>query len=531
MKKQMTIRIKVLLIAFFINALCTAVYTYFSCVNQEKIFLEGIDGKLRSTAYALPLILPKGFHDSITGRLSIDSASYVEFFKTNTRYALNAGIKYLYTFLKVDGNFYECASSGRADELENGPDNQFYTKYAQPPANLLLAWDTRTVRFEEYTDEFGRFRSIFVPMRTAMGKEYIVGADISLDSLQETIKKNIINSVLLGVGVFIIVLILSILFLGRILSPIAKLASQASLLTKNNFILKDECKVELDQIAGHSHDEVGQMAHAFREMAQKLMRYIDNLKKTTAAKERIESELRIAHDIQMSFLKKIFPPFPDRNEFDLCARLEPAKQVGGDLYDFFLLDDKHLLFYVGDVSDKGVPAALFMTVTMTLMKRASQQVGNNPAEILRQVNEELCQENENLMFVTLVACILDFTNNTINYSNAGHNPPVIIPTQSSPQWLELPRGPALGIMPGTQYSNMTIQLQPEDSILLYTDGVNEAMNTKGEEYTSEKLIEISGTFNGQEPAQMIDAVMDSVKQHALGAVQSDDITIMSLKLK
>jgi phosphoserine phosphatase RsbU/P len=146
---------------------------------------------------------------------------------------------------------------------------------------------------------------------------------------------------------------------------------------------------------------------------------------TTSEKERIESELSIAHDIQMSLLKLLFPAFPDRKEFELFATLIPAKEVGGDLYDFCMLDDEHLFFYVGDVSDKGVPAALFMAVTMALMKRAAQGADTDPAKILQLVNSDLSEENEKLLFVTLCCFILNIKTGEFVYSNAGHDAPVI----------------------------------------------------------------------------------------------------------
>jgi sigma-B regulation protein RsbU (phosphoserine phosphatase) len=432
--------------------------------------------------------------------------------------------------MKVGEHFYECASSGRPDELEKGPDNPFFTKYEQPPASMIAAWNTETLRFDEYTDEFGHFRSIFIPLRTPKNKLYLVGADVPLDFLKKALTRIVIHSGGLGTGILILVLLLSSFSLSRILKPIAKLDSHAQSLAHNDFQLKDDLQADLELTAEASHDEVGKLARTFLDMAQKLKEYIETLKTTTAAKERIESELRIAHDIQMSFLKKVFPPFPDRREFDLFAKLDPAKEVGGDLYDFFILDDRHLFFYVGDVSDKGVPAALFMAVTMTLMKRTAQHIGKNPAEILRQVNEELCKENENLMFVTLFCAILDFKTGEVVYSNAGHNPPVIMPVRKPPHWLELPHGPALGVMPGTTYKNREVQLAPEDSLLLYTDGVNEAMDTRGQQYTDKRLLNEAKSLSGKSVEAIIDALMQSVRDHAAGAAQSDDITILSLKL-
>ena len=276
-------------------------------------------------------------------------------------------------------------------------------------------------------------------------------------------------------------------------------------------------------------DEIEELANAFNRMTGELKTYIRNLKETTAAKERFESELRMAHDIQMSFLKKIFPPFPDRNEFSLYANIEPAREVGGDLYDFSLVDDKRLIFYVGDVSDKGVPASLVMAITMTLMKRASQQPGISPAEILRQVNGTLAEDNVNAMFVTLFIGILDIGTGDLSYSNAGHNPPLILGADGQCRYLTLPDGLVLGVMPEAEYSDGGIRLDRGDMIVTYTDGVTEAMNPERVLYSEERLQETLATLAGRNVEDTVREIFASVRLHAAGAPQSDDIAVLALR--
>ena len=214
-----------------------------------------------------------------------------------------------------------------------------------------------------------------------------------------------------------------------------------------------------------TRDEIEELANAFNKMAGDLQTYIKDLRETTAEKERFESELRVAHDIQMSFLKKIFPAFPHRSEFSLYATIKTAREVGGDLYDFSLLDDTRLFFYIGDVSDKGVPASLIMAITMTLMKRASLQPGITPAGILSQVNATLSEDNENVMFVTLFVGILDFRTGELAFSNAGHNPPLILSADGECRFLNLPDGLVLGVMPEAQYLDATVVLERGDMIV------------------------------------------------------------------
>ena len=278
-----------------------------------------------------------------------------------------------------------------------------------------------------------------------------------------------------------------------------------------------------------TRDEIEELANAFNKMAGDLQTYIKNLKQTTVEKERFESELRMAHDIQMSFLKKIFPAFPDRSDFSLHATIEPAREVGGDLYDFALVDETRLVFYVGDVSDKGVPASLVMAATMTLMKLASQQTGITPAEILRQVNAALSTDNATCMFVTLFIGILDLKTGELSFSNAGHNPPLILSANGESRFVTLPDGLVLGVMPEAEYRDHTVCLEPGDMIVTYTDGVTEAMSPDRVLYSEARLRETLATLAGRGVGDTVAEIVASVRVHAAGAPQSDDIAVLALR--
>ncbi len=527
MKRRMSFRAKVLWTAFGINALCMLVYTVDTCLQERATYIDGVDKKLRSTAFALPFILPEGFHDSISGPESISEELDWEIFTTNSRYALDADVKYVYTYMRRGDSFYECASSGDPEDLERREKEPFFARYEQAPRSIYRAWDTDEIQYDEYSDEFGHFRSAFIPMRTAAGTRFVAGADVELATLDEALLRIVGRSVLLGLGIFVVVACASLLVLRRTLQPVTELTAHTRSLVEQDFVVTERARAGLQAIAERENDEFGQLAHGFVDMAGRLEEYIDQLKRTTAAKERFESELRIAHDIQMSFLKKVFPPFPDRPEFDLAAALEPAKEVGGDLYDFFFLDDSRLLFYVGDVSDKGVPASLFMAVTITLMKRVAQERGGDPARILAKVNDALAEDNENLMFVTLFCAILDVRTGEMIVANAGHNPPLLLRDGGS-EWLEAAPGPALGVMPGAGFTCMRTRLHKGDTIICYTDGVTEAMNVDGDQFTPERLESLCPELRGLSEPQMVKRIIGRVHTHAGSARQSDDITVLAL---
>jgi phosphoserine phosphatase RsbU/P len=273
-------------------------------------------------------------------------------------------------------------------------------------------------------------------------------------------------------------------------------------------------------------NEIGALATSFNEMTRRLNESIENLKETTAVKERIESELQIAHEIQMSMVPKIFPAFPDRSELDIFATLVPAKEVGGDLYDFFFIDNDHLCFAIGDVSGKGVPASLFMAVTKTLF-RATAGNGGTPGEILARLNAEICRDNDSCMFVTLFCAVLNIRTGEVDYSNGGHNLPYYL-HHGGVSPLENAGGRALGVVEQSPYLSGRMVLSPGEALLLYTDGVTEAMDLRETLYSDQRLEQFLTRNRGASPRQIIGDLVTDVRHFAAGAPQSDDITGLAL---
>jgi sigma-B regulation protein RsbU (phosphoserine phosphatase) len=262
-------------------------------------------------------------------------------------------------------------------------------------------------------------------------------------------------------------------------------------------------------------------------MEQELRKSITNLTETTAVKERIESELKIARAIQMSMVPKIFPPFPDRPEFDLYAIIEPAKEVGGDFYDFFFIDDDLLYFVIGDVSDKGVPASLFMAVTKTLI-RSQTSKEMSPDEVLRRVNRELCSDNDTNMFVTVFCGVLHTRTGEVWYSNGGHNPPYLLSARGEVEALERTGGMVLGVMDDIPYQTKQVRLSTGDGLFLYTDGITEAMDRHGNLFSDERLRAVLRRTKAVTSVEIIHGVIDEVERFAADAPQADDITALAL---
>ena len=271
------------------------------------------------------------------------------------------------------------------------------------------------------------------------------------------------------------------------------------------------------------NDEVAYLRDSFDTMQQSLTQYVEELKTTTAAKALMQSELNVARNIQMSMLPKTFPAFPNRKDIDLYATLTPAKAVGGDLYDFFIRDEK-LFFCIGDVSGKGVPASLVMAVSRTLFRNIAAHT-SEPHRIVETMNINICEGNDNCMFVTLFVGVLDLPTGHLCYCNAGHDAPFVQGTQTDCK-SNLP----IGVDPDLNYSDQELNMVPGSMLFLYTDGLTEAENASHKLFGKERVAAVVSTFTGS-PQQLVETMTDAVLQFAGETEQHDDLTLFALQYK
>ncbi len=258
---------------------------------------------------------------------------------------------------------------------------------------------------------------------------------------------------------------------------------------------------------------------------------IDNLtkqRKIKEDKEKAERELKVAREIQMSIVPKIFPCFPCNKEIEIFANIEPAKEVAGDFYDFFFIDDRNVCFSIGDVADKGVPSSLFMAVTKTLLK-AKYEKGMKPSELLYKVNNELCEGNDNMMFVTVFLCIINLDTGLVQYSNGGHNLPYKFTENGDIEVFPKTKGPALGVMPDSEYEHGEMMLNADEGIFLYTDGVNEAEDINGKFFGYDKLVEELKKNCGKSSKEIVEAMNTCVFEFYKGLDPHDDVTINTVR--
>ncbi|MFC1461334.1 PP2C family protein-serine/threonine phosphatase, partial [Verrucomicrobiota bacterium] len=266
----------------------------------------------------------------------------------------------------------------------------------------------------------------------------------------------------------------------------------------------------------------------FNNMLDAIRDAMKKLEETTAAKQRIESELNIAREIQMSLLPKIVPPFPNSPEFKIHAVVEPAREVGGDFYDLFFIDDTHFFFAVGDVSGKGVPASLFMAVTKTLLK-SSAAATQVPQTMLTMVNNELAPDNDSCMFITVFCGVLDTATGEVVCANAGHNPPLIRRASGTCEFLETPGDMVLGPIEGIVYSTGRFVLAKGDLLLVYSDGITEAADTEGAMFGEDRFEHAAADLTDTAPHKATAALRSIISEFVGNAVQSDDITLLALR--
>ena len=274
-------------------------------------------------------------------------------------------------------------------------------------------------------------------------------------------------------------------------------------------------------------DEIQALSTSFKQMMIDITGYVENLEIMTREKERIGAELHVATQIQADMLPRIFPPFPERREFDIYASMNPAKEVGGDFYDFFLVDNRHFAVVIADVSGKGVPAALFMVIAKTLIK-SHAQFGNEPADIFTITNNQLCEGNEAGLFVTAWMGILDLHTGDLSCVNAGHNPPLIRRKDGTFEYIKMKPGFVLAGLEDMQYTQTQLHLDTGDTLFLYTDGVTEAENTAKEQYGDARLRDELNRLDSRDPKKLIQGIRQSVADFADGAEQFDDITMTAL---
>ena len=356
-----------------------------------------------------------------------------------------------------------------------------------------------------------------------------VMADISMNDVMNTRQTFLITLVGLLAVVAAVFLVTFLFILRRMVLHPIDLLTQAT----GDFIQSNEEELAAGTATVNvppirTGDEVELLADSFRKMEEDMISYIREFMKATAEKERIGAELNVATQIQADMLPRIFPAFPERQEFEVYATMNPAKEVCGDFYDFFLVDDDHLAVVIADVSGKGVPAALFMVIAKTLIKNHAQN-RETPGEVFTQTNAQLCEGNDAGLFVTAWMGVLEISTGKFVYVNAGHNPPLLKRAGGQYEWLKSRPGFVLAGMEGIRYRENTLELMPGDTLYLYTDGVTEATSSAQELYGEERLQAALNEASELPVSQLLPRIKNCIDTFVGDAEQFDDITMLGLQ--
>ncbi len=369
------------------------------------------------------------------------------------------------------------------------------------------------------------------PVRDDEGRPVaLVGVDVSMDDIMRD-RTKYLRDVILFIEAAVLLLIALILFgVDRaLIRPINKLSDAARSFVQDR---SEEKKAEsaISRLNIRTGDEVETLSDSIRQMERDINNYITHLTAVTAEKERIGAELDVATHIQSSMLPSIFPAFPDRPEFDIYATMHPAKEVGGDFYDFFMVDDRHIAVVMADVSGKGVPAALFMVIGKTLIKDRTLP-DTDLGTVFTDVNNILCESNSEGLFITAFEGVLDLVTGEFRFVNAGHEPPFVSRAGGPFELFKVKSGFILAGMEDVRYRSGSFMLAPEDKIFLYTDGVTEATNADNALYGMERLENALNRVKDRTPEEILPAIRTDIDAFVGSAPQFDDITMLCMTYK
>ena len=435
---------------------------------------------------------------------------------------LETGLKYYYVFVPYEDDLvyvWDAVNVEGACDLgvhekymsEESKATTFSVFQKDPPEEISVQRDAT----------YGHIASAYSPVFNSAGDPVaVVGVDLSIPGIRRSVLQYMLIVFFSITGLTLAAMVIFYASTDKnVIRPITTLTRSTSEMRTN---LENDEVFEMDI---HTGDELEELADSVIKMDRDLREYIRELSEVTAEKERIGAELNIAQRIQAGMLPRIFPPFPDRNEFELFASMRPAKEVGGDFYDFFMVDDHHIALVMADVSGKGVPAALFMVVSKVLIKN-NVQAGYSPAEALNRVNARLLEGNDTGMFVTVWLAVIDLDTGKGVAANAGHEHPVRRKSGGDYELVKYKHSPAVSTFEGIDYKEHEFELEPGDSLFVYTDGVTEATNSAVELFGERRLVETLNANKETESGEMLSAVKDSIDEFVGEAPQFDDITML-----
>ena len=528
--------------AFNITAVIVLILAAFAIVVSVVgilKFLDAFDAEYSNTTYhiadtAASLVNGDHIEEYLAGEQTEEYA--------RTRRILNAycnrmNVSLVYV-IKVDQSDYESFVSV-FNAVDNSVDNSHYEEWELGHPRETTNDEYREAYREIYENE-SPFEIIYrlnpgqglrphitmiVPIDNDEGKvSALLCVQRPISELASVILSFVSYIIIASLVLVLVVAQFVVRFLRKwVVKPIRKISIEATRFAKEN--TKGE---ELGDVS--KFEEIYNLSRSIDKMETDMVNYIDNLTTVTAERERIGTELNFAKQIQYSSLPTKFPAFPDREEFDVYAYIKPAKEVGGDFYNFVLVDDDHLAVWIGDVSDKGVPAALFM-MSINIMINIRTCMGGTPSEIMAFVNDNICEHNGENMFITIWLGILEISTGRLTFVNAGHEDMAVYRNGGEFELYKTKHNIAVGIQSGMVYQDFEMQLGKGDRIFIYTDGVPEATDPYDTLFNTDRMISALNERKDGSPQEFLEIVYTRVKEFVGDRTQFDDLTMVGLELK
>ena len=415
---------------------------------------------------------------------------------------------------------------------DNDKDSEFLVigdKVYEDPKQHKYMWKTweegkSLLKADSVDNKYGFMYTYCYPVRSKGKLVGMLCVDKDVVSVTDVIVFSVLRQGIVTAFIFVVATMVLFACIRRfILWRIEGLQDDVEKYSEN----KDPAMAEEIKKRGGRNDEISTLSDKFSEMITSLDDYMKNLQHVTAEKEKISAELNVATQIQADMLPRVFPGFPEEEKYEIFATMDPAKEVGGDFYDFFMVDQDHLALVIADVSGKGVPAALFMVIAKTLIKNRLQ-MGETPSEALEHVNEQLCEGNDAELFVTVWIALIDLKTGHALEVNAGHERPAIRRKNGNYEMIRAKHSPAVAVMEGMTFRQTEFDLEPGDSIFVYTDGVTEATNKDEQLFGEERLNEALNRYAGLKPGALLPEITKEIDGFVGEAPQFDDITMLGM---
>ena len=547
MKKAMGIKTKAAITAIFFMGILTAAIG----VIGYKLYHDSVTESYVTYAdtvleYAYRATLKYSFGDMIAGRDM--PAGYEELREELNAIKDSSDIEYLYAVYfddleDIHSLRYAINAKSRAELSAGAPLSEIYSYMGKPCEEggfeddtlLILQQAVKSAKrgngtLEGYSDAYGHmlngYRVIYDSADHAVG---LICVEIDINRINVGVHRYVRTVIVIGAVFTAFVLVIYMLNTQQyLIDPIVRIAESSDAFVKKMQRHADPEELVYEDVPIRSEGELRLLAGNVKSMADGVASYMTNLKAATSERERIGTELSLAARIQENMLPNVFPAFPERPEFDIYAVMDPAKEVGGDFYDFFMIDNDHIGLVMADVSGKGIPAALFMMVSRVLIKSRVQN-GETPGQALANVNDQLCESNEAQLFVTVWLAVLEISTGKCIAANAGHEHPALRRAGGAYELVVYRHSPAVATMEGINFREHEFELHPGDSLFVYTDGVTEATNAEKELFGNDRLLEALNRDPDAKPEKILSNVRDGIDAFVRDAEQFDDITMLCLK--